>query len=200
MAIALPYNPKRSHAIASRHMLAHETAPLTAIRLATPDDADAIARIHVASWRETYAGILPSTFLAGLSSTDDARRWRRTILEQHQLFVYVAERPAGTIAGFAVGGPNHLRDHLYAGELQAIYLDPACERQHIGTHLVRAVATRLAERGMPSMIVWVLAANPARRFYEALGGGSAGRRQLQLGGVWLDAVAYGWPDTKALRT
>jgi L-amino acid N-acyltransferase YncA len=180
-------------------MVAHGAAALTAIRLATPDDADAIARIHVASWQHTYADVLPASFLDHLSATDDARRWRRIILEQRQLFVYVAERPAGTIVGFAVGGPNHLHDKLYAGELQAIYLDPACQRQHIGTDLVRAVAKHLAGQGMPSMIVWVLAANPARHFYEALGGGSAGRRQLQLGGLWLDAVAYGWTDTAGLR-
>jgi GNAT superfamily N-acetyltransferase len=180
-------------------MLAHDPAALTTIRLATPDDADAIARIHVASWQHTYADVLPATFLDSLSTTDDARRWRRMILEQRQLFVYVAERPTGAIVGFAVGGPNHLHDKRYAGELQAIYLDPPWERQHIGTDLVRAVASHLAERGMPSMIVWVLAANPARRFYEALGGGPAGRRQLQLGELWLDAVAYGWTDTRTLE-
>lgn len=180
-------------------MLAHHPAS-SVVRLATPQDADAIARVHVASWRHTYADLMPASFLAGLSVTDDARRWRRTMTDvSRHLFVYVAERESEGIVGFAVGGPNHLHDDLYAGELQAIYLDPACERQGIGTLLVRAVAKRLADLGMPSMIVWVLAANPARRFYEALGGGSAGRRQLQLGGVWLDAVAYGWVDTGDLR-
>jgi hypothetical protein len=30
------------------------------IRMATFDDAPALANMHVASWRETYAGILPA--------------------------------------------------------------------------------------------------------------------------------------------
>jgi hypothetical protein len=38
------------------------------IRVATPDDAPALAVMHVASWRETYAGILPDRILS-------AREW-----------------------------------------------------------------------------------------------------------------------------
>jgi hypothetical protein len=34
---------------------------------ACPDDAEAIARVHVDSWRTTYQGILPDEVLAGLS-------------------------------------------------------------------------------------------------------------------------------------
>ena len=34
------------------------------IRPATPADAAEIARVHVASWRETYAGVLPGAVLA----------------------------------------------------------------------------------------------------------------------------------------
>ena len=37
------------------------------IRRAVAEDADAIAAIHVAGWRETYAGILPAAHLAALS-------------------------------------------------------------------------------------------------------------------------------------
>ena len=36
------------------------------VRPAIPEDAPAIARVHVASWRETYAGIVPDEFLASL--------------------------------------------------------------------------------------------------------------------------------------
>lgn len=37
------------------------------IRAATPDDAPGIARVHVDSWRTTYAGIISAEFLANLS-------------------------------------------------------------------------------------------------------------------------------------
>jgi hypothetical protein len=41
--------------------------PVAQIRVATPDDAPALAVMHVDSWRETYAGILPDKILSSLS-------------------------------------------------------------------------------------------------------------------------------------
>jgi hypothetical protein len=34
------------------------------IRIATPDDAPALGSMHVASWRETYSGVLPDKMLS----------------------------------------------------------------------------------------------------------------------------------------
>lgn len=42
------------------------------------------------------------------------------------------------------------------------------------------------------MIVWVLEANPYRRFYEKLGGVSVRRRVVPVAGVPLPEVGYGW--------
>ena len=38
------------------------TRPAFTIRLPEPDDAPALAAVHVRSWREPYAGILPERF------------------------------------------------------------------------------------------------------------------------------------------
>jgi hypothetical protein len=40
----------------------------------------------------------------------------------------------------------------------------------------------------------VLADNPARHFYETLGGQQVTKSQIEIGGVKLDEVAYGWLD------
>jgi hypothetical protein len=37
------------------------------IRIAAPEDAPGIANMHVASWRETYAGMVPDAMLSSLS-------------------------------------------------------------------------------------------------------------------------------------
>jgi hypothetical protein len=42
------------------------------------------------------------------------------------------------------------------------------------------------------MAVWVLALNPARRFYERLGGKVIGHKAIELGGQIFLEVAYGW--------
>ena len=37
------------------------------IRIATPEDAHGLGVMHVASWRETYTGLLPDKMLSSLS-------------------------------------------------------------------------------------------------------------------------------------
>jgi GNAT superfamily N-acetyltransferase len=178
---------------------------MTRIREATIDDAPAIAAIHVASWRTTYRGIMPDDFLAALSAERRERMWRDTLTNPHSpSVVYVAEDAEGRVAGFASGGPPSAGEPAgssyaaYAGELYAIYLLSEKQGRGTGRALVRAVARRLADRGMRSMLVWVLADNPARRFYEALGGIPAGEQPIEIGGRQLVEIAYGWPDTSRL--
>jgi len=49
------------------------------------------------------------------------------------------------------------------------------------------------------MLVWVLVDNhPARRFYEALGGQELRTQPIEIGGVTLEEVAYGWQDIRGL--
>jgi L-amino acid N-acyltransferase YncA len=175
------------------------------IREATAQDTHAIAEVHVASWRTTYSGIVPDDFLAALSVERREHFWRDTLTNPDSpSVVYVAEDANRRVAGFASGGPPNAADPAgssyaaYAGELYAIYLlreEHGCGTGHA---LVRAVARRLAERGIRSMLVWVLADNPARRFYEALGGVPAGEQPTEIGGRQLVEVAYGWADTSGL--
>jgi hypothetical protein len=44
------------------------------------------------------------------------------------------------------------------------------------------------------MAVWVLARNPSRRFYEALGGRAITEQQIERGGESYVEIAYGWRD------
>ncbi len=43
---------------------------------ATQEDAAAIARVHVDSWRMSYRGIVPEGFLAGMSYEDVEGSWQ----------------------------------------------------------------------------------------------------------------------------
>jgi hypothetical protein len=45
--------------------------------------------------------------------------------------------------------------------------------------------------------VWVLHDNPARYFYERLGGSYVADREEDLWGVRVRQAAYGWPDLAA---
>ncbi len=177
------------------------------IREATIADARGIAAVHVASWRTTYRGVVPDEYLANLSVDAREQNWVRQIATaSDQTAIYVAEEEAradgdevGRIVGFAAGGPRREGNAAYAGKLYAIYLLEEAQGHGLGRQLVHAVAERLAPHGITSMLVWALEANPACRFYEALGGVLLPERQyFERAGVRLAEVSYGWGDTGAL--
>ncbi len=169
------------------------------IREAEIADAVAIAKVHVDSWRTTYTGIVPRDYLAALSYGQREQIWRGTLSAPLGLeFVYVAEDTARNVIGFASRGPERSGRKDYKGELFAVYLSDQYQRQGIGSHLVSCVARRLMQQGIQSMLVWVLAVNPSRRFYETLGGNLVTQQQIIIGGAALTEVAYGWPDISHL--
>jgi len=170
------------------------------IREATAADAPAIARVHVESWQTTYRGIVPDEVLANLSVDHRARQWAHRLDDPNAVdFVYVAVNDAGAVIGFASGGPEREGDPVYTGELYAIYLLAGQQGKGIGRRLARAVAERLAAMGHGAILVWVLAAHPARHFYAALGGMPVREKAITMGDVSLTEVAYGWTDTRAIR-
>ena len=166
------------------------------VREAMIDDAEAIARVHVASWRSTYRGIVPDDFLDRLSVDRRAEMWRGAIDDRPRTAgVFVAADDVGQLVGFSSCGPNRDADNRgYDGELFAIYLLQSYQGRGIGGVLFRAAVRRLSDAGFRAMMLWVLAANPARQFYTALGGQELGTKIVEIGGVPLDEVAYGWRD------
>lgn len=167
------------------------------IREATDDDVLAIARVHVDSWRSTYRGIIPDEYLAKQSYEKRESSWEQILksVPKNSNFTYVAEDKSGEIIAFANGGLERTNDPNYQGELNAIYILEKYQRQGIGRNLLRVVARRLRESKINSMLVWVLAENPACEFYEALGGFEVKKREIERGEIVLLEVAYGWTDT-----
>ncbi len=106
------------------------------VRPADVDDAAAIARVHVESWRTTYRGLLPDDFLDSLSQGRYLERWLRS-LGDDATRVYVAE-DAHEVVAFASGGRERAGEDGYSGELYAIYVLEGAQRQGHGMGLVRA--------------------------------------------------------------
>jgi ribosomal protein S18 acetylase RimI-like enzyme len=166
------------------------------IREANSTDAPAIARVHVDSWRTTYRGIVPDDYLAKLSYERRTNQWAQGLGDpESREFHYVAEDASDGVVGFVSGGPERSGDLTYTGELYRIWLLERHQRRGIGRQLVHATVERLAEAGSRSMLVWVLADNASRGFYEALGGQFVRHGQTEIGGGLFDQVAYGWSDT-----
>ena len=110
----------------------------------------------------------------------------------------VAESDGGAVIGFASGGPARPRGFAYDSEVYTLYVDGDHQDGGVGRRLFSGLAVDLAASLGPSLIVWVLCGNPARYFYEALGGRHVGRRSGSLGGTAIEELAYGWPDAAVL--
>jgi len=166
-------------------------------REAGEPDAPGIARVHVASWRTTYGGIIPDETLANLSEERRAEGWRESIRREAN-YVFVAEDDE-EIIGFVAGGPEREETVrrsdglLFDAELYAIYLLAEYRGRGIGARLFHMLAEALFMAGFRRMLLWVLTENEsARRFYEAIGGAAEPPRMVRIVGVDLEETGYGW--------
>ncbi len=169
------------------------------IRPAVVDDARSLAEVHVQSHRSTYAGIFPNALLDGLSVDTRENFWRSNLAAvAPPALTLVACDADGRVVGFLSGGPERTGRLNRDGEIYAIYLLQDVQRRGVGTRLVRLFASELKVHQLASMAVWVLALNPFRKFYEALGGQPIGEQTIDRGGESFLEVAYGWSDLTAL--
>jgi ribosomal protein S18 acetylase RimI-like enzyme len=140
------------------------------IRAATVDDAEAIAKVNVASWRWAYDGLLPASVLDALSVEGRAADWRSMIASQ-VCDVSVATAGDGTIVGFVnIGTTRDDGSPSTTGELFALYVLPQTAGTGVGRSLLRRAELRLRAAGFARATLWVLETNErGRRFYERHG-------------------------------
>lgn len=150
------------------------------VRLGALADAQALGRIHVATWRAAYRGILPDETLAALSEQTRVRQWREWLSDPSRGIAVLVAEIGDAIAGFASVGPSRDDDAaLGAYEIHAIYIDPPRWRMGLGRQLVASAVETARTKGATRLTLWVLELNEAaRRFYEALGFTLDGGRKL----------------------
>jgi GNAT superfamily N-acetyltransferase len=121
-----------------------------------------------------------------------------TAFRRRRSLLYVAEDADGQIIRFASGGPERTGDQVYTGEVYALYLLEGWQRRGIGRGLTVTLVTQLLHAGLTSLLIWGLAQNGSRRFYEALGGQLVREKMVTIGGAQLLEVAYGWLETRRI--
>ncbi len=164
------------------------------VRRATAEDATALARVHVDSWRHAYAGLLPEERLASLDCERRAASFRKSI-ESGMEETYLAESEGELVGFLTVGACRDTDlDPDTTGEIWGIYLAPGHWRKGIGRYLCSYGESVLRSRGCNRAVLWVLEANDrARSFYEAMGFRlDGGVKELDLGRQ-LTVVRYGKP-------
>ncbi|MAY79708.1 MAG: GNAT family N-acetyltransferase [Deltaproteobacteria bacterium] len=136
------------------------------VRVASPNDAPAIAVIHVVTWQRVYRGIMSDAFLDSLQPWQRESMWQRVLSEGSEQ-VHVCSGPAG-IVGFSSAGP--CRDSTTVAEIYAIYVHPYQWGQGYGWVLFSESCAAMLRRGFEHLVLWVATENDqARAFYERAG-------------------------------
>lgn len=177
---------------------------VVSVRPARPEDAEAIARVHVETWRSAYAGLVPDGYLLGMSVQGQAFQWKKLLRRANGQMgssqgggqiVLVATSAAGEVIGFGSAGPGRKgRDGEApgSGEIYTLYVAGDWQGQGAGRALLNALLAGLARAGHESAYLWVLAGNQSRFFYERLGGRRAAEQIERFAGSDLAEIAYRW--------
>jgi ribosomal protein S18 acetylase RimI-like enzyme len=174
------------------------------IRRAAKRDAAAIARVHVETWQAAYAGLLPDSLLAGMSDVRQSAWWSRLLADPGEARgVFVADDEERGVVGFGSCGP--VRDppeglngtEVRVGEVYTLYVEPDFQNLGLGRRLLDALFRQLRADGHDTAVLWMLAANPTRFFYEGLGGVRVGDRVDTMAGVDVEEIAFAWRDLEA---
>ena len=137
-------------------------------RVPTVADAETIARLHVASWREAYAGIVPAAILDNVDIADRIARWGEYLAGEGVTFLAEVD---GAAAGFIRAGvPEEPMVAGADGHIFALYVLRRHHRRGLGGQLLGLAARAWLARGGAALSVGVLTGNlPAKAFYERLG-------------------------------
>ena len=183
----------RGISVAPKNNSAPLCITMATVRKATVEDAVAVARVHVLSWQETYAGIVPQSYLDALNIDTRAKYWATHLQNPDAFDIYVGEVD-GEICGIAAGDRAREPEHGYEGEILLIYVLKAAKGKGLGRMLMREVRAFLEKKEIQRVMLWVLKDNPSRGFYEHLGGKQFKQKNVPIAGTELVEVAYGWED------
>lgn len=156
-------------------------------RVAWADDAPAIAAVQVRAWRESYADVLPATFLDAFDTETVAEAWRASLQsppDARNRVLVALER--NLVTGFAITGPatDPDRDPVADGEITDLTVDPDKRGAGHGSRLMQACVDTLVADRFQRAITWLGASDDdTRTFLTAAGWGPDGaHRTLDLTG------------------
>lgn len=138
------------------------------IRAATPADRDAVAALHLASWRANYAAELDAAYMRDGLARDLAAKWAARRFAWPE--VVLVDEADGKLVGFACALAD--RDPPL---LDNLHVAPGLQGRGTGAALLRATREALARAGHPRCYLTVLESNPrALAFYLREGGTDEG--------------------------
>lgn len=160
------------------------------IRRAEPQDATAVADVHVSAWTGAYAGIIPHRALGSMLNRRGPQWWENAIRRAASVLVIEA---GSEIAGYATFGRNRAPELSQQGEIYELYIRPEYQGIGLGTRLFDAARQSLADYGLKGLVVWALEDNQtAQSFYLSHGGNDVAEGVEVFEARALRKIAFTW--------
>ncbi|NVD45772.1 GNAT family N-acetyltransferase [Qipengyuania atrilutea] len=150
------------------------------LREASLADAPAIAALHTANWRQSYAGILPDDYLASEIEADRKAVWQERLSKTEAgRRTTVAEDEGGKLAGFSCVYFDH--DPQWGAFLDNLHTSASARGKGYGLALLKDIASRTVSHGATAgLYLWVFEKNQtARAFYARAGAQEVERTDTQ---------------------
>ena len=161
-------------------------------RRAAIEDAHAIARVYVDTWRTAYRGLVPEPYLLSLDYDKEARGCLDFLTgDEYPRMLDLAE-VKGVVAGYVVAGPNNEQPEVYEAEIYEIFVRQEFSGQGIGTRLMQRAIDWLIGMDYASVVIWCWKSNPFARFYWSLGGEVVHTCTQNVAGNEMDVLVFGW--------
>lgn len=142
-------------------------------RLAWPDDAAAMVRVQLTTWREQYAELIAADDIDALDPQELAARWVTALSspKDARMRVLVALERAD-VRGFTLVHPSYDpdSDQVSDGEVGEFVIDPAHQRMGHGSRLLQAAMDTLAADKFTRALWWVTTTDDARRRFVTSSG------------------------------
>jgi len=168
------------------------------IRVASLQDVEGLAVVHVNSWKTTYKGIISEAYLSNISVEGRKKNWEWIFKNLNRdETIYVIEEE-GKIKGFIDGGKNREIGSDYDAEIYSIYLLKEIQGSGYGKLLFNRLVKKLSSDNYNSLMVWVLEQNPSIGFYKKMGGEYITKKEIKIGEETLIETAFGWKDLRAI--
>ncbi len=160
------------------------------VRLAWPDDVEAIARLQVAAWQESFADVLGDQ-LDAVRPHDLADRWRQMLAaprDARQRVLVALER--ATVRGFALVHPCHDEDAdpVADGEIGEFVVGAAHRGQGHGSRLLQACADTLSADRFTRAVWWLGSTDDATRAFATAAGWAPDGAHRELAAETGDAL------------
>lgn len=154
------------------------------LRKAAPADSEAMAFVHVSSWRETYKDLLDESLINNFSEENRKKMWDSFLANNSE-----AQRAYVVLYDGKIVGLSSWRESTDHVELLTLYVLKEFHGKGLGKALFKKVEEDVAKK-RKKLSTWVLKENNAKSFYKKMGLKFVKNQEKKLGCSFVNELLF----------